>query len=158
MKRIIFFALILFTTNLYSQVFDKGKLNEKDRINLIEELSNLTGFKIDPTKIIVINFYLEPETEPNGSCIDHYTNDSSYKRFVKRNKNISQFFITQKEYVYKKNRVIEDKNDLIRKVIFEKAEQCGNFFILMIDGEFIRKYGEYRQDEIPKLIKLLKTK
>ena len=152
MKRITFLGLLLFTTNLYSQVFDKGKLNEKDRINLIEELSNLTGLKIDQNKTIVINFYLAPEIEPNGSCIDYYTNDSSYKRFVKKNKNIIQFFITQKEYVYKKKRVIEDKNDLIRKMMFEKAEQCGNFIILKIDGEFIRKYGEYRQDEIPKLI------
>lgn len=152
MKRITLFGLILFSTTFYAQGFDNGKLNEIDRIKLIEELSKLTGFKIDQTKTVIINFYIKPKVEPNGSCIDHYTDDYAYKRFIKKNKNIIQFFITQKEYVYKKNKVIEDKNDLIKKIIFENAKQCGNYVIIKFDGEFIRKYGEYRQDEIPKLV------
>ena len=152
MKKIILFGLILFYSNFYSQGFANGNLKEENRIKLIEELSSLSGIKIGKTDTVILNFYIRPETEPNGSCIDYYTNDSSYKRFVKKNKNIVQFFITEKMYSYKHGKVIEDKNDEIKKLIFQNAKLCGNYAIIKPNGEFIRKYGEYRQDEIPKLV------
>ena len=67
-------------------------------------------------------------------------------------KNISQFFVTEKMYVYKKKSVAEDKNGIIKKLLFENATYCGNYIILLPDGRFYRRYGEYRQDEIPFLI------
>jgi hypothetical protein len=153
MKKIILFASLIFSTSFYSQGFDNGVLEENNRIKLLEELSQLSGIKIDKMSVLVVNFYIKPETEPNGSCIDYYTNDYAYKRFIKKNKNIVQFFITEQSYIYNRKNVLEDKNDEIKKLLFEKAMPCGNYIIIKPTGEFIRKFGEYRQDEIPKLIK-----
>ena len=153
MKNVILFAFITFSVNFYSQGVGNGKISYEDKNKLIKELSSLSGVKIDETKTLILNFYVKPETEPNGSCIDHYTDDYAYKRFIKKNKDIVQFFISEKMYIYKNKKVIEDKNDFVRELIFDKAEQCGNYIIIKPNGEFIRKYGEYRQDEIPKLVK-----
>jgi hypothetical protein len=153
MKNILLFASLIFGTSFYSQGFEKGVLEENNRIELLGELAELSGIKIDKMSILVLNFYIKPETEPNGSCIDYYTNDYAYKRFIKKNKNIVQFFITEQSYVYNRRNVLEDKNDEIKKLLFEKAMSCGNYIIIKPNGEFIRKFGEYRQDEIPKLIK-----
>lgn len=152
MKKVILILLMFITTNFYSQRLEDGILDENIRIELVEELFKLTGIKIDNTNIIILNFYIKPETVPNGSCIDYYTNDYSYKRFLKKNKNISQFFITEKAYDYKRKNVIFDKNGEIKKLLFENAKLCGNYIIIMPNGRYVRKYGEYRQDEIPKLI------
>jgi hypothetical protein len=152
MKKIIFTILILLSLNLYSQRLENGNLSENLRAELVEELFKLTGIKIGDTNIIVLNFFIKPETPPNGSCIDYYTNDYSYKRYLKKSKNISQFFITEKMYDFKKKNVIEDKNGEIEKLLFENAKLCGNYIIILPNGKYVRKYGEYRQDEIPKLI------
>ena len=153
MKKIILFALLIFSTSFYSQGFDNGVLEENNRIKLLEELSQFSGIKIDKMSVVIVNFYIKPKTEPNGSCIDYYTNDYAYKRFIKKNKNIVQFFITEQSYFYNRKNVLEDKNDEIKKLLFEKAKSCGNYIIIKPTGEFIRKLGEYRQDEIPKLIR-----
>lgn len=152
MKKIIFTILILFSVNFYSQKLENGNLKENFRAELVEELFKLTGNKFDDSNIIVLNFFIKPETVPNGSCIDYYTIDSSYKRQIKKNKNILQFFITAKMYDYRKKNVVEDKNGTIEKLLFENAKLCGNYIIIFPNGKYIRKYGEYRQDEITKLI------
>ena len=152
MKKIIVLGLIFFTGNCYSQGLENGKLTEENRIQLVEELSRLSGIKIDKTSTLILNFYTKPATAPNGSCIDHYTSDTSYKRFIKKNKTIVQFFITEKMYHYNKANVIEDKNEVIKKMVFENAKLCGNYIIIKPSGAFTRKYGEYRQDDIPKLV------
>ena len=130
MKKIILFALLIFSTSFYSQGFDNGVLEENNRIKLLEELLQLSGIKIDKMSVVIVNFYIKPKTEPNGSCIDY-----------------------QQSYFYNRKNVLEDKNDEIKKLLFEKAKSCGNYIIIKPTGEFIRKLGEYRQDEIPKLIR-----
>ncbi|MGZ9675281.1 hypothetical protein [Flavobacterium sp. GNP001] len=153
MKKFILYTLLTFSTSFYSQDFDRGFLEENNRIKLLEELSQLSGIKIDKMNVVVVNFYTMPKTEPNGSCIDYYTNNYGYLKFIKKNKNIVQFFITERSYVYSRKNVLEDKNDEIKKMLFEKAKSCGNYIVIKPTGEFTRKFGEYRQDEIPKLIK-----
>lgn len=152
MKKIIFTAFLLISLNFYSQNFFDENLKESVRTELATELLELTGVKIEDSNIIIINFFINPDIIPHGSCIDHYTSDYSYKRYLKKNKNITQFFVTEKMYVYKKKSVAEDKNGIIKKLLFENATYCGNYIILLPDGKFYRRYGEYRQDEIPFLI------
>ena len=129
-----------------------GKISNDDRLLLIDYLKRITNSEIDLTKNIVINFFFKPEKEPNGSCIDHYTSDGKYKRYFKKNDNDVQFFFTQKNYEYKKKEVFEDKDDMIRKLFFEYYFSCGNYIIIKKNGEFLREFGEYRQDEIPEKI------
>jgi hypothetical protein len=152
MKKIIFATFLLFSLNFYSQNFFDENLKENVRTEIVAELFELTGVKIEDSSIIIINFYINPVQIPNSSCIDHYTSDYSYNRYLKKNKNITQFFVTEKMYVYKKKNVVEDKNGIIRKLLFENATYCGNYIIILPDGKFYRRYGEYRQDEIPFLI------
>mgnify|MGYP003451631470 FL=1 len=129
-----------------------GKISNDERLLLIDYLKRITNSEIDLTKNIVINFFFKPEKEPNGSCIDHYTSDGKYKRYFKKNDNDVQFFFTQKNYEYKKKEVFEDKDDMIRKLFFEYYFSCGNYIIIKKNGEFLREFGEYRQDEIPEKI------
>jgi hypothetical protein len=152
MKKIIFATFLLFSLNFYSQNFFDENLKENVRTEIVAELLELTGVKIEDSSIIIINFYINPVQISNSSCIDHYTSDYSYNRYLKKNKNITQFFVTEKMYVYKKKNVVEDKNGIIRKLLFENATYCGNYIIILPDGKFYRRYGEYRQDEIPFLI------
>ena len=152
----LFLTFMLFTWLCsFSQDIEKGNLGEK-KSKLIKELYNLTGKNVDSLKIIVINFYDKPEVKSNGSCIDYYSSDRSYRRFLKRHPDILQFFVTQKGYKYKKRNFIEDKNNIIRSLVFEEAQDCGNYIILKPDGGFIRQLGEYRQDKIPEFIQKMK--
>lgn len=152
MKKIIFATFLLFSLNFYSQNFFDENLKENVRNEIVAELLELTGVKIEDSNIIIINFFVNPDITPHGSCIDHYAHDYSYKRYLKKNKNITQFFVTEKMYVYKKKNVTEDKNGIIKKLLFEDATWCGNYIIIAPDGKFYRRYGEYIQDEIPFLI------
>ncbi|WP_289046591.1 hypothetical protein [uncultured Olleya sp.] len=147
---LLFFSI---TLNSYCQNLEKGNLGELQKATLVEELQNLTGEKIDSSKIIVINFYDKPNRKPNGSCIDYYSSDYKYLRFFKKKPNILQFFITQKGYNYKKRKVIEDKNNTIRNLIFTDAKSCGNYIIIKANGDYLKNLGEYRQDQIPEIIK-----
>ena len=88
MKKIIFTAFLLFSLNFYSQNFFDENLKESVRTELATELLELTGVKIEDSNIIIINFFINPDIITHGSCIDHYTSDYSYKRYLKKNKNI----------------------------------------------------------------------
>ena len=123
------------------------------QITLINELNLLSGKTIDGSKTIIINFYIEKDLNPGNLCIDHYVNDKKYNKFIKKNKIINHLFITEQNYNYGKKNVFEDKNNTIKNLLFENAEWCGNYIIIKPDGSFIRKYGEYIQDDIPNLIK-----
>ncbi len=153
MNKIILLGFIIFSVSLFAQDFETGKLTEADRNSLSDELLTITGVKIDSTKTIIINFYLKPATDPNGSCIDHYTNDFEYHRFIKKNSNIVQFFVSEQNYRYKKKKVIEDQHNVLKKLLFQNAKDCGNYVIISPNNDFIRKYGEYRQHDIPKFFR-----
>lgn len=152
MKNAVLILFISISSNLYCQNIEKGNLDYSKKSIIINELQNLTDLKIDSAYTIVINFYDKPLRKPNGSCIDYYTEDYKYLRFFKKNPYILQFFISQQEYKYKNNKVIEDKNNTIRNLIFQDAKSCGNYIIIKPNGDFLRKLGEYRQDQIPELI------
>lgn len=153
MKQFIFLCFLLFFSKSIAQEFEKGKLSSSDKTILINELNLISEKTIDESNIIIINFYIEKDLNPDNLCIDYYVNDKKYKKFIKRNKKINQFFITEQNYNYNKKDVIEDKNNIIKTVLFENAKWCGNFIIIKPDGTFTKKYGEYRQDDIRNLIK-----
>lgn len=131
---------------------DIGTLTIPEKTTIIEELQKISNSKIDITKILIINFFYKDNPEPNGSCIDYYTNDKVYKKDLTKNNNLIQFFITEKDYQYKNKNVLQDTNDTIRKILFKYKMDCGNYIIINPDGSFFRKFGEYRQDEILKMI------
>lgn len=131
---------------------DIGTLTIPEKTTIIEELQKISNSKIDVTKILIINFFYKDNPKPNGNCIDYYTNDKVYKKNLTKNNNLIQFFITEKDYQYKNKNVLQDTNDIIRKTLFKYKMDCGNYIIINPDGSFFRKFGEYRQDEILKMI------
>jgi hypothetical protein len=134
---------------------DFGKISQNERTEIVKSIKEITGKKIEDSQTIVLNFYYKDSPEPKGSCIDHYLSDTTYKRFLKKQKNLFQVFITEKNYSYKSENTFEDKQDRIRKALFKYPVRCGNYIIIMPNGDFYRKLGEYRQDQIPeKLINL----
>nr|WP_297309248.1 hypothetical protein [uncultured Flavobacterium sp.] len=153
MKQFIIISFLFFFYKSFAQEFEKGNISPTNKITLINELNSISDKTIDGTKTIIINFYIEKDLNPENLCIDHYVNDKKYKKFIKKNKLINQFFITEQNYNYDKKYVIEDKNNTIKNLLFENAEWCGNYIIIKPDGSFIRKYGEYIQDDIPHLLK-----
>lgn len=127
-----------------------GNITSDDRLSLVTYLRRITKSEIDTTQNIVINFFFKPENGSYGSCINHYTADRKYKRYFKRNEKDVQFFITQKDFKYKELFVFEDKDDFIRQFLFPYYSNCGNYIIIKRNGAYLRRLGEYRQDEIPK--------
>ncbi len=131
-----------------------GKLNTKDRITLINNLKKITNTQIDSSKNIVINFYYKkPKKASKGSCIDHYTSDYKYQRYFKKSNTDLQFFITEKGYIYNKKNVFEDKDNSIRMQLFKYNFGCGNYIIIKKNGGYLRRFGEYNQDNILKQLK-----
>lgn len=132
---------------------DIGILSSSEKTKIYNTLENISSKKIDDTKTTIINFFYKDNPEPNGSCIDYYVNDERYKKFLKNNNSINQFFITENNYEYKNKNVYQDKNDIIRTTLFKYKFACGNYIIIKPNGSFYRKLGEYKQDEIPKNLK-----
>ena len=128
-----------------------GSLKEGERQQAIKSLERLTGKTLDTTKTIVINFYFKQPTNLQ-SCINYYVNDKKYIKYFKNNKTETQFFITVKGFNYKKDYVFEDKENVIKDLFFKNELACGNYIIIKPNGHFLRHNGEYRQDEIPKLL------
>jgi len=129
-----------------------GKISAEDRTLLVNYLKKLTKLKVDTSNTIVINFFFKPENDPKGSCIDNYTSDYSYKRYFKKNTNAQQFFVTQQGFGYKKKHVYEDKENLVRHLLFKYYFGCGNYIIIKPNGDYLLWRGEYKQDEIPEKI------
>ena len=142
-----------FTAKIVSRE-EEGILDSSKVESIKKEIENISKIKIDSTDIVIINFFLNPIKDPNGSCIDHYTSDGSYINFFKKKKNnhIKQVFITEKNYNYIKNKVYEDSENIIKENCFEDALPCGNYIIIYPDNSYKRKHGEYRQDLILNLL------
>lgn len=130
-----------------------GVLDEQVKAKIINELTQLTGNEVDKSKTIIINYYYIEPVKNQRPCIDHYTSDKAYKRFIKKNEDIAQFFITTQGYRYKKDDVFEDKNYVIGKAVFPDEIYCGNYIIIKPNGQYYKQVGEYRQDHIPKIVK-----
>jgi len=128
---------------------DIGILSSSEKIKIYNALQNISTKKIDDSKTIIINFFYKDNPEPNGSCIDYYVTDKAYRKFLENNTSLNQFFITEKNYDYKNKNVYQDKNDIIRATLFKYKFACGNYIIIHPNGNFYRKLGEYKQEEIP---------
>lgn len=130
-----------------------GFLDKRKKVRLVNYLEKITNTKIDSTDIIIVNFYFkEKRYNCKNCCIKHYTSDEKYIKSLKKNKGIKQFFITEKDFLFKKNNVFNDVHALIQKMFFKYVFYCGNYVIIKPDGEFLRYYGEYVQDEIIKKV------
>ncbi len=101
---------------------------------------------------------LNPLVSPNGSCIDHYTSDYTYKRYFKTSKSEIQFFITEKKYNYRKKNVFNDENEYLKQRFFKYALNCGNYIIIKPNGDYLIRLGEYRQDLVYEKIHFNKNK
>ena len=138
----------------FNKIIDIGILSSSEMSRIKNELQKISKKEIDSSKTIIINFFYKDNPEPNDkSCIDNYFNDEKYKKYLNKNKDIIQFFITEKDYNYKDKNVLQDSNDVIRSILFKYYSFCGNYIIIKPNGSFFRKIGEYRQDEIPKNVK-----
>lgn len=130
-----------------------GKLSNELKKLIFKELERLSGKVIGSEETVIINFFIKPESNPNGSCIDHYTNDAQFQNYTLKKKNkIKQFFIVEENYSYDKNRVINDSNGIIEKLSFEDGLGCGNYIIIKPSGKYYIKFGEYRQDKIKDIV------
>jgi hypothetical protein len=129
-----------------------GILDSSKKTKIISELELLTDTKIDLSDIIVINFYIDEKAVNQRPCIEFYLSDYQYKNFFKKNKNVKQFFVTDKTYHYDSKKTIRDKDKIIEDLIFPNALKCGNYLIIFPTNDFIIKYGEYRQEVILEFI------
>lgn len=129
-----------------------GILDSSKKTKIISELELLTDTKINLSDIIVINFYIDEKAVNQRPCIEFYLSDYQYKNFFKKNKNVKQFFVTDKTYHYDSKKTIRDKNKIIEDLIFPNALKCGNYLIIFPTNNFIIKYGEYRQEIILEFI------
>lgn len=130
-----------------------GRFSDEIKILIFKELEKLSGKVIGLEETVIINFFIKPESNPNGSCIDHYTSDVQFQNYTSKKKNkIKQFFIVEESYSYDNNQVINDSNGIIEKLSFEDGLGCGNYIIIKPSGAYYRKFGEYRQDKIKDIV------
>jgi len=129
-----------------------GTISNQDKQSVIEELEKISGKRINGSQTLIINFYYVEPVKNQRPCIDHYTSDGTYRRFIKRNEDIAQFFITTKAYNYEKDMVYEDANGIIGKLLFPNKIYCGNYIIISPNGHYYKQVSEYRQDDIPKIL------
>lgn len=128
-----------------------GKLEAGQRDRILKTLESLTGKTVAPDETIIINFFFVEKTGNKRLMIDNYTTDKAYTRFLKRNSNIRQFELTAKDYAYNKNGVIEDTTGTLQELF--PYESGANYIIIRPDGSFLKRYAEYRQDDIPGNVK-----
>ena len=129
-----------------------GKIDSLKKIKIISELELLTDRRIDLSDIIVINFFIDEKAVNQRPCIEFYLSDYKYKNFFKKNKNVKQFFVTDKTYHYDSKKTIRDKNKIIKDLVFTVASKCGNYIIIFPSNNYIVKHGEYRQEVILEFI------
>ena len=120
-----------------------GYVSPSEKKTFYSAVENITDSKIDTTKMVIINYYLK-----KNSCLKHYSSDESYLKSIKRNNNIQQFFITSKNYKYRKKGVYIDTLNYFKEAFFKYETLCGNYLIMRPNGKFFRYLGEYHQDKI----------
>lgn len=124
-----------------------GNINVTEKKQLIDYLKEITGNEINDTETIIINFSFK-EAGPNQKhCLDYYSSVKSYRNYFKGKKQFAQFYFTQQGFPYPKDFVYEDKNDVIRKLLFTYGSYC-NYIIIKPNGRFFRNMGEHHQDKI----------
>jgi len=139
-------AKIIFTEQI-------GVLQLGEREAAIKALQQLTGRTVDASQTIIINYFYREPVKNQAPCIDHYTADKKYLRFISKHADYSQFFITEKGFNYNNKSVYEDISEAIRNLLFKDVVHCGNYIIIKPDGQYYKRVGEYRQDDIHYKIK-----
>lgn len=118
-----------------------------------EELSILTGKISDDKNTIIINYFYDNEDKVEMDRIIklHY-NNKKYKKFVTRNSDVVDYFIYGRGLMNSDENIYEDKKNIIRDLLFEYKFES-NYIIIKPNGNYYRQVSEYRQDEIPDIIK-----
>lgn len=129
---------------IFRKKFDVISIDQKKE--LYNALETLTNSKIDTSKIIILKYFLK-----DNSCIKNYLNERSYIKSIRDNKNINQYFITEKDYYLNRKIVFEDNINFFKKTFFKYAKPCGNFLVLKPNGELFTNYGEYDNKEVEKI-------
>lgn len=132
-----------------------GNLSNTLKNNIISQIELLTNVRITSSEIIVINFFIDEKVINQKPCIDNYVSDNKYLSFFKKEKNkeVKQFFISDKSYFYENKIVIRDKNGTIENLVFSDALTCGNYVIIFPNNNYVMKHGEYKQEVILDIIK-----
>jgi len=130
-----------------------GILQPGEHDAVVKALQQLTDKVIDASQTIIINYFYREPAKNQAPCIDHYTSDKKYLRFINKHADYAQFFITEKGYNYNNKSVYEDVNEAIRNLLFNDVVHCGNYIIIKPNGHYFKRVGEYRQDDIPSKIK-----
>ena len=129
-----------------------GEISIIKKHELLDDLIEITGSNINENQTLIINFAFEKKIPNQRHCLDYYSSVKSYRNFFKRKEQFVQFYITEKGFNYPKSFVFEDKNDIIRKLLFPFGSGC-NYIIIKPNGKFYRQMGEHHQDKIPSKVK-----
>ena len=130
-----------------------GILQPGERDEVVKVLQQLTNKAVNVSQTIIINYFYSEPVKNQAPCIDHYTSDKKYLRFINKHTDYAQFFMTEKGFNYSQQSVYEDVNETIRNLLFKDVVHCGNYIIIKPDGHYYKRVGEYRQDDIPSKIK-----
>ena len=129
-----------------------GVMQPGERDAVVKALQRLTNQSVDASQTIIINFFYREPVKNQAPCIDHYTFDKKYLRFINKYTDYAQFFITEKGFNYNQS-VYEDVSEAIRNLLFKDVVHCGNYIIIKPNGHYYKHVGEYRQDDISSKIK-----
>lgn len=124
-----------------------GTISKEERKVIINYLKEISGIQVLDNQHIIINYFFEENTTNQKKLIDVYTSDTAFKKSLKKNKNIAQFFITEKDLEYNKEGIFIDKENRLSELVF-KYPFTANYIIIRPDGKFYLQVGEYRQNEI----------
>jgi hypothetical protein len=129
-----------------------GIISQENRLKIISALEEITTKKIDPDQTIIIHFFYEGNN--NGSktrTVKHYSSDKDYKKFLSKNPQIAQFFISENTFNYRSKNVFVDSNEEIEKMLFQYPFDS-NYIIIKPNGHSFKHVGEYRQWDIPAIL------
>lgn len=136
-----------------------GKIFRRDEYATIEPsqleevrrfLEHASGRTVRRDHYLIINYYHRQSYEPSGSCFRNYVRDKKYKRFLKQQEQVSQFFVTSPDFRTQEPNIVHDAENIIGRAMFRWSMDCGSFVIVSPNGTIFRHWGEYRQDDIPK--------
>jgi hypothetical protein len=128
-------------------------LKPEERNSVVTALQHLTGKMVTASQIIIVHYFYKEPVKTQAPCIDHYTSDKNYIKYIDRHSGIAQFFITENGFTYSRKSVIEDTGKIIHNLLFKDVMHCGNYLIIKPNGHYYKRVGEYRQDDIQNKIK-----
>ena len=126
----------------------KGLISKQKLDSIKNNISKVSGKTIKESDMIVINYY--PGLD---NCNSSYSNPflrekySQYLKEIKKNENVSQFFIYKTiegtEKYGKKLEWFPDNGNVIKNIFFPLHYNCDSFAIIDKNGNFFLTRGEY---------------